>query len=319
MKSMKAAMGAALLAVLVASPALAQDQLKIAIGQINNWENQPPTLGQDAGIFKKHNLQLEAVGTQGAGETIQAVISGSADLGAGVGVAGAMRAFSKGAPVRILLPAFTGTGDLYWYVKADSPIKSLKDTTDKHTIAYSTNGSSSNNIVVAFGQELGAKAKPTATGGQPGTLTSVMSGQVDIGWAAPPFGVKELKDGKIRIIARGSDVPSLRGQTVRAIIVNADALKNKKDAIMRFVKAYRESADWMYADPKALSMYAKKIKMDDEALLKESLEQFHPKSAMQSDQMADLDGAIADAVKLKFLDKPLTKEQVAEFLQIPPR
>jgi NitT/TauT family transport system substrate-binding protein len=142
---------------------------------------------------------------------------------------------------------------------------------------------------------------------------------VDIGWAAPPFGVRELKDGKIRIIARGSDVPSLRGQTVRAIIVNADALKNKKDAIMRFVKAYRESADWMYADPKALSMYAKKIKMDDEALLKESLAQFHPKSAMQSDQMADLDGAIADAVKLKFLDKPLTKEQVVEFLQIPPR
>lgn len=319
MKFMKAAIGAALLGALVSVPAVAQDQLKIAIGQINNWENQPPTLGQDAGIFKKHNLQLEAVGTQGAGETIQAVISGSADLGAGVGVAGAMRAFSKGAPVRILLPAFTGTGDLYWYVKADSPIKSLKDTTDKHTIAYSTNGSSSNNIVVAFGQELGAKAKPTATGGQPGTLTSVMSGQVDIGWAAPPFGVRELKDGKIRIIARGSDVPSLRGQTVRAIIVNADALKNKKDAIMRFVKAYRESADWMYDDPKALSMYAKKIRMDDEALLKESLEQFHPKSAMQSDQMADLDGAIADAVKLKFLDKPLTKEQVAEFLQIPPR
>lgn len=318
MKFRGAAFGAVVLAA-IASPAFAQDQLKIAIGQINNWENQPPTLGQDAGIFKKHNLKLEAVGTQGAGETIQAVISGSADLGAGVGVAGAMRAFSKGAPVRILLPAFTGTGDLYWYVKADSPIKSLKDTTDKHTIAYSTNGSSSNNIVVAFGQELGAKAKPTATGGQPGTLTSVMSGQVDIGWAAPPFGVRELKDGKIRIIARGSDVPSLRGQTVRAIIVNADALKNKKDAIMRFVKAYRESADWMYSDPNALSMYAKKIKMDDEALLKESLEQFHPKSAMQSDQMADLDGAVADAVKLKFLDKPLTKEQLTEFLQIPPR
>ncbi len=303
---------------IIASPAFAQDQLKIAIGQINNWENQPPTLGQDAGIFAKENLKLEAVGTQGAGETIQAVISGSADLGAGVGVAGVMRAFSKGAPVRILLPAFTGTGDLYWYVKADSPIKSLKDTTEKNTIAYSTNGSSSNNIVVAFVQELGAKAKPTATGGQPGTLTSVMSGQIDIGWAAPPFGVKELKEGKIRIIARGSDVPSLKGQTVRAIIVNADALKTKKDAIMRFVKAYRESVDWMYADPKALAVYAQKIKMD-EGMLKESLVEFHPKSAMQSDQMADLDGAVADAVKLKFLDKPLTKEQLTEFLQIPPR
>ena len=89
-----------------------EDQLRVAIGQINNWENQAPTLGQDAGIFKKHGLVLENVGTQGAGETIQAVISGSADIGAGVGVAGVMRAFSKGAPVRILAPMFTGTGDI---------------------------------------------------------------------------------------------------------------------------------------------------------------------------------------------------------------
>ena len=231
--------------------ASAEDTLKIAIGQINNWENQPPTLGQDAGIFKKHDLKLEAVGTQGAGETIQAVISGSADLGAGVGVAGVMRAFSKGAPVRILLPAFTGTGDLYWYVKANSPIKSLKDTDrqEHHRLFHQRFELEQHRRRLR--QELGAKAKPTATGGQPGTLTSVMSGQIDIGWAAPPFGVKELKEGKIRIIARGSDVPSLSGQTVRAIIVNADALKTKKDAIMRFVKAYRESVDWMYSDPKA--------------------------------------------------------------------
>jgi NitT/TauT family transport system substrate-binding protein len=40
---------------------------------------------------------------------------------------------------------------------------------------------------------------------------------------------------------------------------------------------------------------------------------------MQTDKFADLDGAITDAVKLKFLEKPLTKEQIAELLQIPPR
>src|SRR5262245_58544551 len=179
---------------LVASAALiqvaaAQDMVKVAIGQINNWENQGPTLGQDAGFFKKYNLTLENFGTAGAGETVQAVIAGSADIGGGVGVGGVMRAYSKGAPVRIILPAFTGTNDLYWYVKADSPIKSLKDATDKNTIAYSTSRSSSNNIVVAFVEELGLKAKPTSTGGQPGTLTSVMTGQIDIGWAAPPFGL----------------------------------------------------------------------------------------------------------------------------------
>jgi NitT/TauT family transport system substrate-binding protein len=238
----------------LATPAVAQDHLKMAIGQINNWENQAPTLGQEAGIFKKHGIVLENVGTAGAGETLQAVISGSADLGGGAGVAGVMRAFAKGAPIRILLPAFTGTGDLYWYVKADSPIKTLKDATEANTIAYSTNGSSSNNIVVAFVQELGVKAKPTATGSPAGTLTAVMSGQVDIGWAAPPFGLQEIKDGKIRIVAHGSDIPSLRGQTVRSIVVNANSLKTKHDAIMRFVEGYREAVDWRYADPKAVEM-----------------------------------------------------------------
>jgi hypothetical protein len=119
-KSIVGAPGLVVALVLSIGPAFADDTLKVVIGQINNWENQAPTLGQDAGIFKKHGLVLENTGTQGAGETIQAVISGSADIGAGVGAAGVMRAFSKGAPVRILAPAFTGTGDLFWYVKADS-------------------------------------------------------------------------------------------------------------------------------------------------------------------------------------------------------
>ncbi len=317
-KSIVGALGLIVPLALGMTAASAEDQLKLAIGQINNWENQPPTLGQDAGIFKKHGLVLENVGTQGAGETIQAVISGSADIGAGVGAAGVMRAFSKGAPVRILAPAFTGTGDLYWYVKADSKIQSLKDTTADNTIAYSTNGSSSNNIVVAFGIELGSKAKPTATGGPPGTLTAVMSGQVDIGWAAPPFGLKEIKEGKIRIVARGSDVPSLKGQTVRVLLVNAESWKTKHAAILRFVEGYREAVDWMYADPKAVEMYSVKTKLPVD-LLKESMDKFQPKEALQSDTFADLDGAVRDAVALKFLDKPLTKEQLSELIVTPPR
>ena len=309
---------AALAVLTLAQTARAEDNLKIAIGQINNWENQAPTLGQDAGIFKKYNLNLENFGTAGAGETIQAVISGSADVGGGVGLAGAMRAFAKGAPVRAILPAFTGTSDLYWYVKADSPIKSLKDATEKNTIAYSTSGSSSNNIVVAFVEELGLKAKPTSTGGQPGTLTSVMTGQIDIGWAAPPFGLKELNEGKIRIIARGSDVPSLRGQTVRVLIANAGALESKKDAILRFVKGYRDAVDWMYADPAAVTAYAKKIESSPE-IIRQSITEFQPKATLQSDELKDLDGAMRDAVKLKFLEAPLTADQLKVFVQIPPK
>jgi NitT/TauT family transport system substrate-binding protein len=122
-------------AALVSSAgAHAQDKLKVAIGQINNWENQVATLGMQAGIFQKYGLQLETLATQGAGETLQPIISGSTDIGIGVGTSGAMRAFAQGAPVRALAAGFTGTNDIYWYVRADSPIKSLKDLSENNTI-----------------------------------------------------------------------------------------------------------------------------------------------------------------------------------------
>jgi NitT/TauT family transport system substrate-binding protein len=300
------------------TPLRADDTVKVAIGQINNWENQAPTLGQDAGIFKKHGLTLETFGTAGAGETLQPIISGSADIGIGVGVAGAMRAFAGGAPVRILAPAFTGSSDLFWYVRADSLIKALADATPANTVAYSTNGSSSHNLVLAFVDELGLKAKPTPTGSPPATLTAVMSGQIDIGWSAPPIGLQEVKDGRLRLIARGSDAPSLRGQTVRVTVVNANFLKQRPDVAARFIKAYRETVDWMYSDPKAVELYAKKIDKPVE-LVKQTIAQFYPKDVLQTDQMADMPGILRDAVKLKYLREPLAPAQVTELVKTPPR
>jgi len=312
-----ASLGLALLAsALVATGVRAQDTLKVAIGQINNWENQAPTLGQDAGIFKKHGLVLETFGTAGAGETLQPIISGSADIGIGVGVAGAMRAFATGAPVRILAPQFTGTADLYWYVRADSPLKTFADVTARHTVAYSTNGSSSHNIVLAFVEDLGLKAKPTPTGSPPATLTAVMSGQIDIGWAAPPIAMQEIKDGRVRIIARGSDVPSLRGQTVRVTVVNAGMLQRRADVAARFMAAYRETIDWMYADPKAIELYARKIDRPVD-LVRDTLREFYPKEALQTDRMDDMPGILRDAVKLKFLREPLTEAQLKELVRTP--
>src|SRR3954467_12642406 len=135
-------------AALVA-PGPAQDTLKVAAGQRGNWDTSIAEVGQRAGIFKKHGLTLEILWTQGGGETQQAVISGSVDIGVAPGIMGVLSAFSKGAPVRIIGAETTGGADLFWYVRTDSPIKSLKDT-DGKTIAYSTNGSSTHGVVSAF-------------------------------------------------------------------------------------------------------------------------------------------------------------------------
>jgi len=303
---------------LAASAAWAQDSFKVAIGQLEIWSGQAPILGQKAGIFGKYGITHEVFGTAGAGETVQAVISGSADFGVNVGTQGVLRAFAKGAPIRVIGANFTGAGDIFFYVRADSPIRSLKDTTERNTISYSTGGSTTHNIVLGLGKELGIKAVATSTGGMPATLTAVMSGQIDIGWGSPPFGLKEIEEGKIRVVAGGNDVPSLRSQTIRVEVVNGNVLKNRNDAVLRFVRAFRETLDWMYADPEAIKMYAEAIKVPV-ASARTAVEKYQPKEAKQFDRILDIEGIMTDAVKHKFLDVPLTKEQLAEFIQIPQR
>jgi len=301
----------------VAGTASAQDTLKLAVGQRGNWDTSVSELGQRAGIFKKHELALEIVYTQGAGETLQAVISGSVDIGVTAGVMGVLGAYSKGAPVRVIGAETTGAGDLYWYVKADSPIKTLKDTEGK-TISYSTNGSSTHGIVTAFMKQYDLKAKPTATGGPPGTLTQVMSGQIDVGWSAPPFGLDQLDQNQIRIIASGNDAAAFKAQTVRLLVTTAPVLQARKAVIDRYMKAYRETVDWMYANPEALKVYSQWLNIS-EAKAKRTRDDFFPKPSIDPDKVVGLDTIVKDAVELKFSATQLTKDQLSELIQIPPR
>jgi NitT/TauT family transport system substrate-binding protein len=308
----------ALLAPLAfASAARADDTLKVAIGSAEAWAQQPPQLGQQAGIFKKYGLVLDNFATAGAAETLQPVIAGSADIGLGIGTVGVLRAFAKGAPIRIFGAHFTGYGDIFWYVKANSPIKDLRETTDKNTIGYSTNGSTSHSLVLGLTSDLGVKARPTQTGGLPATLTQVMSGQIDIGWSVAPFGLKEVEAGDIRIVGSGNDVPSMRGQTARVHVASASLMKERKDLLLRFVRGYRETLDWMFTDPKAIEMYSAANKVPA-SVVKQTAERFQTREGMQFDTIAGLDAIMADGVKMKFLDAPLTKEQLGELIQIPP-
>src|SRR5262249_53915642 len=137
---------AAILALAQAQPAAGEDKLKLTVGQRGNWDTSVSEVGQRAGIFRKHGLELELLYTQGSGETQQPVVAGAADIGVAVGIMGALAFYAKGAPLRIIGAETTGAADLYWYVKADSPIRSIKDA-DGRTIAYSTTGSSTHGIV----------------------------------------------------------------------------------------------------------------------------------------------------------------------------
>jgi len=289
--------------------------LKVAAGAPNNWDSGIPDVGQRAGIFKKHGLILDILYTNGGGETMQAVISGSADLGISAGTGGVFGAFAKGAPVRILLAGTTGASDLYWYVPASSPLRSFADL-DGRTVGYSTYGASTHTTLLALMKHFKVAARPVSTGAAALTMTQAMSRQIDVGWASPPFGLDALNEVKIRLIARGSDAPSTRDQTVRVHIVNADALAKRRDAMNRFAAAYRETYEWLYDNPNGVKIYAQYAQVPERLAIR-IRDEFMPKGAMAPDRVSGVAAITKDAIDFKFMQAPLTQAELDILLQIP--
>jgi NitT/TauT family transport system substrate-binding protein len=313
---MKRELIVALLAwAVLATEALAQETLRVAVPQRGAWDTSITELGQRAGIFKNHGLTLEILYTQGGAESIQAVIAGSMDIATAAGVASALGAYAKGAPLRIIGSEMIGSPDLYWYVVPNSPIRTIADLNDK-TIGYSVAGSSSHAALLELLAQHNIKAKPVSTGGMQGTLTQTMSGQIDVGWAAAPFALDMLEQGKIRIVARGSEIAALKGRTVRVNLANVQTLERRKDEVARFMQATRDATEWLYTDPAALKMYGEFANLPDSVVRR--VRDFIPMETMSPDRIVGMEQIIADAVKFKFIPAALTAEQVKQLVQIPP-
>jgi NitT/TauT family transport system substrate-binding protein len=308
------------LAILVAAgaghSAAAQEKLTVSVPQRGLWDTGVSELGRRAGIFRKRGLELDILFTSGGAESQQAVIGGSMDIAAGIGVSGAIGAYSKGAPLRLIGSEMIGAPDLYWYVVPNSPIKTVADINGK-TVGFSVTGSSSHAGLLEFARQNRLDIKAVATGNMPATFTQVMTGQIDVGWASAPFGIEAQEDGKIRLIARGYDVDALRDRTTRVNATNLDMLGKRKPSLERYMQAYRETVDWMYSDdPAVLKHYAEYSGFPERVVKR--VREFFPKETMMPDRILGMDQIISDATKQKFILQPLTREQVEEFVKIQP-
>ncbi len=95
-----------------------------------------------------------------------------------------------------------------------------------------------------------------------------------------------------------------------------DTLARRKNAFNRYMKAYRETIAYMYSDdPQVLKDYGEFAGVS-EAMAKRVRDDFFPPSLVNPDEIHGLDELMAEALTLKFILAPLTKEQVGELVQI---
>src|SRR5258707_2211498 len=141
--------------------------------------------------------------------------------------------------------------------------------------------------------------------------------EIESEWrGAAPFGLDLVEEGKIRVIARGSEIKARTDQTVRVCMANAQVLGKRGDAVARFMQGYRDALDWMYADPAALQMYEAFSNVRHELMAKVRDQNF-PKATLWPDEVRGLDLVLSDALKNRFTARPLTPAEVKEMIQIP--
>ena len=298
---------------LAAGQALAADKVRVAAAQKGLWDTTIILFGDEKGFFKEAGIDLDIVYTDGGADAQQAVISGSMDIAYSTGTLGVITAWTKGAPLVIAAAASTGSSDLQFFVKKDSPIKSAKDM-DGKSAGFSRPGSSSNLVLQKIMDGAGVKAKLVPTGGSAATLTAVMSGQVDAGWIIPPMHSDKVASGEIRIVFTGNQAPGIDGQTVRVHAANAQWVQKNPDLAKRFLAANQKTIDWAYGSDEALVKWAAFHKIPVEQA-REARKMAYPKSMMQMTKIGGLDTTIQEAIDSKRLDKPMTDAQKAELVK----
>jgi NitT/TauT family transport system substrate-binding protein len=307
-----AILAATLVTTSLALPARADDKLHAAVGQKGFWDTMVTVLASDKGFFKKEGLDVDITWTSGGGETLQAVLSGGADVAVAIGMSSCIGAYAKGAPVRVIASQMTGANDLFWYVPATSAIKTKKDM-DGHTIGFTRPGSSTDLAARLFAKEAGITLKFVSTGEAAPTLTQVMSGQLDIGWSVPPFALDKVKAGEIRIMGSGNDVPDLVHQSTRAVLASVDLLTKRRDVARRYMKVYAETVEWMYANLDDSVAYFAKFNNIPVDIAKQGAS-FYSHEALQIVPVQNLSAAIQQAVDFKMIDKAIPEAEAQKMI-----
>ena len=142
-----------------------------------------------------------------------------------------------------------------------------------------------------------------------------MTSQVDVGFSAIPFFLDKVDAGEIRIIATGNDVAALKTRTGRVNITNVQTLQNRRDALVRFNRGYRETIDWLYNDPAAIKVFSDYSGLPEKVA--QRVPQLFPRETLVPDKVVGIDQIMAEAMATKFISAPLSAQQVSELIQIP--
>ena len=237
---------AALWLAMAFSPAAGADT-KVRVGQpqAGTFQFVPLQVGIEAGIFRKHGIEVEVSSFGGGPRVQQAIAADSIDIGLGSGPELALAA--KGAPEVGVAAMADAPYSVLLAVLKDSPIKSAADLKDK-TISVSSKGS----LTYWLAQELsrrqgwgpeGFKIAPLgATGAQTAALKTR---QIDGMIVEANAGYRMEEEGSGRVVVQFGDI--IKVFHIYVIYARKGFAAQNPQAVRAFLAGWFDSIAYMHA------------------------------------------------------------------------
>jgi NitT/TauT family transport system substrate-binding protein len=219
--------------------------MKIRIGkaQAQQFAFVPVDVGIQAGIFKKHGLDVEVANFAGDAKLLQGLTAGSIDIALGGGPTFAF--IPKGTPM-LGVAALAGPPGTIFLVVLKNGLMKTEDDLKGRTVSVSTKGS----LTYWLAQELsrqhgwgndGIKIAPL--GSPIAQIAALRTGQIDgtVTDSSTVFRVEE--EGVGRILVRFGD--RIKDFHVHGAYASKDVMAKHPDAVRAFLAAWFETIKYM--------------------------------------------------------------------------
>ena len=251
--TVQAAAAAALIGFAAASPAQAGNTLTITNYGISGV-SLPWAVAQEKGFIKKNGVNYDGIiSSHGGGTSIRNFMASDLKIGQ-VAVSAAVGAIQHGYDLVFIYSPVNNAGGLSWMVKADSPLKTIKDLKGKK--ASFSNPRSTTEMMLRMALQRNGIEKDVhilPSGGISAGLTLLGQGAVD---AAPVDEPELMPAGKYRMLFHVNEyLPHL---TWEIGVTTRDYAKAHPDQVRGVVRAWQEAVKYVYAHPdEAEKIYAK--------------------------------------------------------------
>jgi NitT/TauT family transport system substrate-binding protein len=207
----------------------------------------PYAVALKKGFFKQAGVDITGILTsKGGGTTVRNVLEGGLPYGE-VALSAAVAAMQENTDIKIVMMGVRSAADIYWVVKPDSPLKTIKDLVGKKVAITSPKSVTDSLTTMVFNKHgVFDKIERPALGTVGAGLTALDKGAVDAASLIDPL-YSARKDKYRVIFAIKDELPPI-AQTVA--IASTKFMKEQPEKLRAIIRGRMMGVDYIYSNPK---------------------------------------------------------------------